>query len=138
MTNKTAIDALKACAELERLVIAIEQYEEYTDGQPALGTCKSLVEIKKASRKAREAIAALEAEKPGEDAEEVAISIANVFSTYTLRNGKHLPASVEAAQLLVNFAEAYHFKQCQICRRNELPDFARFENRSSGTTDVDK
>jgi DNA-binding XRE family transcriptional regulator len=138
MTDKTAIDALTACAELERLVIAIEQYEEYTDGQPALGTCKSLVEIKKASRKAREALSAIEAEKPVEDAEEVAISIANLFSAYTLRNGKHLPASVEAAQLLMHFAESYHAKQCQICQRNELPDFARFENRSSGTTDVDK
>ena len=38
-------------------------------------------------------------EKPVEDAEEVAISIANLFSTYTLRNNKHVPASVEAAQL---------------------------------------
>ena len=50
-------------------------------------------------------------EKPVEDAEEVAISIANLFSTYTLRNNKHVPASVEAAQLLTNYAEIYHARK---------------------------
>ena len=62
-----------------------------------------------------EALAALDAEKPGEDAEEVAISIANLFSTYTLRNDKHVPASVEAAQLLTRYAESYHAERCKEC-----------------------
>jgi hypothetical protein len=121
MTDKTAIEKIRS---LKRN--AENDMPEYDYGWDA------------ALDKATEALAAIEAEKPAEDAEEVAISIANLFSAYTLRNGKHLPASVEAAQLLVNFAESYHAEQCQICKHNELPDFARFENLSGGTTDVDK
>jgi hypothetical protein len=113
MIDKTAIG--KALTEMislaDILYLAKKEVLSHTRNEEYLKTIVSMIED------ARDALAAIEADKPAEDAEEVAISIANLFSTYTLRNDKHLPASVEAAQLLMNFAESYHAEQCKACKK---------------------
>jgi hypothetical protein len=124
MTDKTAIDALTACAELEKLVIAIEQYEEYTDGQPTLGTCKSLVEIKKASRKAREALAAIEVEKPADTG--TARLVAQSIIGMALADYSGLERQLEndtliSIEWIQQHAESYHAEQCKACRKDRQP-----------------
>ena len=56
-------EILKECACVEDHARAIEKYEDYTGGEPAIGTCRNLGAIINAGRKAREALADLEADK---------------------------------------------------------------------------
>ena len=46
---------VKECGSMEQTVLAIESYESWTDGEPSLGTCRLLGQIKDQSRRAQAA-----------------------------------------------------------------------------------
>ena len=126
MNDKTAIEkareALVACAELEKLVIAIEQYEEYTDGQPNYGTCRSLGKIKKASIMAREALAALDAEKPTVDVRDIARRVIGFGLTEASGDVSRKIGIQEAINKTGTLIEAYAAKKCAAERLRTLEE----------------
>lgn len=142
MTNKTAIE--KAKADIDE---AWEMVQKLCRGEvrwhlsiPADEKNDPDLVIARGLSSAREALSALEAEKPAEDAESLLDSIFDAIKEngITTNHNYGMRLTKESHDACIKIISAYHFKQCQICQRNELPDFARFENRSSGTTDVDK
>jgi hypothetical protein len=129
MIDKTAIEKAKDALEAVNRIVDILCLLD-TQG----------VEEGSIADKIKQAIAAIDAEKPVEDAGEWAeLTKKEMWETIqeirTLVNSDGTKSIISDIE---DYAESYHAKQCQICQRNELPDFARFENRSSGTTDVDK
>jgi len=112
-------EALAACAGIENIVKQIEQYEEYTEGSPMLGTCRGLYEIKKAAKLALSALAELE--KPGEDAREVARIVHEEcfvdISQTTSTPSRSLIWDIDtAAHFVKSFAASYHAEQCAKCK----------------------
>lgn len=117
-----AKEALSDCVEMYVLADGIQQFEDFENGQPSLGTCKNLKMIKEAAMQAREALAALEAEKPAEDVEDVNsaswafMSITEMDEGFTKRR--------ERMKILIGrrderIRESYHANKCAKCKSNE-------------------
>ena len=56
---ETVREALVLAGEIKQKIEVIERCEEWTDGEPTLGTCRTFGQIKQIASQCREAIAAL-------------------------------------------------------------------------------
>ena len=109
-----AKEALSDCVEMYVLADGIQQFEEFENGQPSMGTCKNLKNIKEAAMKARDALAALEADKPAED-----YDISECTSDIQSVIYDELVAYDEVKRLVKIYAESYHSKKCAECKATE-------------------
>jgi electron transfer flavoprotein alpha subunit len=111
MTDKTAIE--KALTEMislaDRLYVAEKEALSHTRNEEYLKTIVSMIED------AREALAAIEAEKPAEDAFEGFYK--NRF-TGMIYDGTEFK---KIAHEIWQYAESYHAEQCKACRKDRQP-----------------